>query len=114
MLNQYAETPDLETTSRGEVIPHSTKSQVTSITPTLGSARVEKAVGNRSRWFVPQPGHSSTIIAVILFPDGPVTLIQAPQFAAVAQFESERAVPKRDDGMVYVLNEHAPPAVFPP
>jgi len=66
---------------------------------------------------VPQPGHSSTTcaqeldisissreriltIAVIEFPDGPVTLIQAPQLAAVAQFESERAVPKREDGSV--------------
>jgi hypothetical protein len=39
-------------------------------------------------------------IAVILFPDGPVTDTQAPQFADVSQFESDKAVPKMPEGSV--------------
>lgn len=39
-------------------------------------------------------------IAVILFPEGPVTDTQAPQFAEVSQFESDKAVPKIPEGRV--------------
>ena len=53
-------------------------------------------------------------IAVMLFPDGPVTEIQAPQLAEFSQFESESAVPYIPDGRVYVENEHVPPETFPP
>jgi hypothetical protein len=53
-------------------------------------------------------------IAVMEFPDGPVTETQAPQLPESSQFESERAVPKMLDGSVYVENEQAPPATFPP
>jgi hypothetical protein len=53
-------------------------------------------------------------IAVIAFPSGPVTDTQAPQFALLSQFESDRAVPNMVEGRVYVENEQAPPATFPP
>jgi len=39
-------------------------------------------------------------IAVIAFPSGPVTEIQAPHSAASSQFESDNAVPKREEGSV--------------
>jgi hypothetical protein len=64
----------------GLVMPHSTIDQLTGIIPALGSESSANASGNKSRWFWPQPGHSSTIRAVIEFPLGPVTEMQAPQF----------------------------------
>jgi hypothetical protein len=39
-------------------------------------------------------------IAVMEFPDGPVTETHAPQLAELSQFESDRAVPKIFDGRV--------------
>jgi hypothetical protein len=39
-------------------------------------------------------------IAVMEFPDGPVTETQRPQLAALSQFESDNAVPKRLAGRV--------------
>lgn len=53
-------------------------------------------------------------IAVIEFPDGPVTETQAPQLPELSQFESESAVPKTLDGSVYVEKEQAPLARLPP
>jgi hypothetical protein len=61
ILNQNSETPSLLLSWRGDVIGQSTKSQVTSMMPVVGSASSAKAFGKRSRWFNPQPGHSSTI-----------------------------------------------------
>jgi hypothetical protein len=40
---------------------HSTYDHVVSIMPVDGSASAAKASGKRSKWLVPQPGHSSTI-----------------------------------------------------
>lgn len=82
------------------MIGQSTYSQVTSMIPVVGFARAEKASGKRSRWFVPHPGHSSTIIAVMLFPEGPVTDTHAPQLAELSQLESDKAVPKMPEGRV--------------
>ncbi len=53
-------------------------------------------------------------MAVMLFPDGPVTEMHAPQLADVSQFESDKAVPKIPEGIVYVEKEHATPATLPP
>jgi hypothetical protein len=53
-------------------------------------------------------------IAVMEFPTGPVTEMQAPQFPESAQFESESAVPNIPLGRVYVENEQAPPWRLPP
>lgn len=53
-------------------------------------------------------------IARMEFPDGPVTETQAPQLPELSQFESESAVPRMFEGSVYVENEQAPPATFPP
>jgi len=61
MLNQYTETPSFWCNCRGEVMGQSTYDHAMGIMPLEGSASVENASGNRSRWFIPQPGHSSTI-----------------------------------------------------
>ena len=39
-------------------------------------------------------------IAVMLFPEGPVTDIHAPQLAELSQLESDKAVPKMPEGRV--------------
>jgi hypothetical protein len=39
-------------------------------------------------------------MAVMEFPFGPVADMQAPHSAALSQFESDNAVPKREDGRV--------------
>lgn len=39
-------------------------------------------------------------IAVMLFPEGPVTDTHAPQLAELSQLESDRAVPKMPEGRV--------------
>jgi hypothetical protein len=39
-------------------------------------------------------------IAVMVFPEGPVTDTQAPQFPELSQLESESAVPRISDGRV--------------
>jgi len=71
-----------------------------SMIPSEAGARAVKAVGKRSRWFRPQLGHSSTTIAVMLFPLGPVTETQAPHSAELSQLEDESAVPKIPLGRV--------------
>lgn len=48
-------------------------------------------------------------MAVIELPLGPVTLTQAPQFAALFQAEPEKAVPYRPAGIVYPVKEQVPP-----
>lgn len=45
-------------------------------------------------------GHRIHTMAVIELPEGPVTETQRPHSAAVAQLESESAVPKILDGRV--------------
>lgn len=39
-------------------------------------------------------------IAVMLFPEGPVTDTHAPQLAELSQLESDKAVPKMPEGRV--------------
>jgi hypothetical protein len=45
-------------------------------------------------------GEKENTIAVMEFPSGPVTEIQAPHSPASSQFESDNAVPSIEDGRV--------------